>query len=67
MLTILVIALLAGCGGGSSSASGDGGHARPSGEGTSRSPKNPAFPGIDLANTPLRLEGPIDRESAPKS
>lgn len=66
VLTILVIALLAGCGGGSSTGSGEGGTGS-SGEGGSvQVAKEPAYPGIDLANTRFVSGGPINRESASK-
>lgn len=67
MLTILVIALLAGCGGGSSTASGDGGSSTPAGEdGTSQVAKDPAFPGIDLSNSRFISDSKITRETAPE-
>ncbi|HEX3737791.1 MAG TPA: PQQ-binding-like beta-propeller repeat protein [Solirubrobacterales bacterium] len=59
-LTILVIALLAGCGGGSSSGSGSGGEA-----GSVQVAQEPAYPGVDLANTRF-VTGPIDRSTAPR-
>ncbi len=79
-LTILVIALLAGCGGGgSSSAASTEEEANPPAaetKTTASSPEpaeessgavagEPAYPGLDLANSRF-LEGPIDSSTAPK-
>jgi len=58
-LTLLVVALLAGCGGGSSTSAPDPG-AKTAAAGT-----EPGYPGIDLANSRFAA-GPIDRSSAPR-
>ncbi|HVW48358.1 MAG TPA: PQQ-binding-like beta-propeller repeat protein [Solirubrobacterales bacterium] len=66
ILTVLVIALLAGCGG-SSSGSGGGGSSAPGGEGgAAQVAKDPAFPGVDLANSRFVSGGPINRKTAPE-
>jgi outer membrane protein assembly factor BamB len=63
VLTVLVVALLVGCGGGSSSSSGsteaNGGGNEAAGA------KEAAYPGVDLANSRF-VTGPIDRASAPQ-
>jgi outer membrane protein assembly factor BamB len=64
VLTILVVALLAGCGGGSSTASGGGGSNAE--EGSTQVSEEPAYPGVDLANSRFVSGGPINRESTPK-
>jgi outer membrane protein assembly factor BamB len=77
-LTVLMVALLAGCGSGGSTSSGQteaeanppaketkttASTPAPKGEATSAVGKEPAFPGIDLANSRF-VEGPIDGSSA---
>jgi outer membrane protein assembly factor BamB len=64
VLTVLVVALLAGCGGGSSTGSGGGGSSGH--EGSAQVAQEPAYPGIDLANSRFVSGGSINRESAPK-
>ncbi len=78
LLTVIAIALLAGCGGGSSSSSSApaeanppapaeaGGGSSPGGESEESSAKvaaEPAYPGIDLANSRF-AGGPIDSSTA---
>jgi outer membrane protein assembly factor BamB len=60
VLTILVVALLAGCGGGGGSSS-----SAPSSDPESEAPASAeaGYPGMDLANTRF-AEGPIDKASA---
>ncbi len=64
ILTILVIALLAGCGGGGSTTSSPGSEGKTTAGGGGAGTE-PAYPGIDLANTRFAA-GPIDRASAEK-
>jgi outer membrane protein assembly factor BamB len=64
MLTLVAIALLAGCGGGSSSSSSASKESTTGTDGGSPSvAAEPAYPGIDLANSRFAT-GPIDRSSA---
>jgi outer membrane protein assembly factor BamB len=73
-LTIMAIAVLAGCGGGGSSSSKPEEEANPpaqeteptksEGEGSGVA-EEPAYPGVDLANTRF-VEGPITKETAPE-
>jgi outer membrane protein assembly factor BamB len=74
VLTVIAVALLAGCGGGSSSSpTSEASHpASESNGGSGNDPgteatvaADPAFPGVDLANSRF-VEGPIDRSSAPR-
>jgi outer membrane protein assembly factor BamB len=69
LMTVLVLALLAGCGGGGSSSGGGGtGASGPPAEGEAENvsvAKEPAFPGVDLANTRF-VEGPITKQTAPQ-
>jgi outer membrane protein assembly factor BamB len=80
-LTVLVIALLAGCGGGGSTSSGETEEEPnpPAKEAQSTTPEEkegsggddnavadePAFPGVDLANSRF-VEGPITKATAPQ-
>ncbi|HTR74046.1 MAG TPA: PQQ-binding-like beta-propeller repeat protein [Solirubrobacterales bacterium] len=63
-LTVLAIALLAGCGGGSSDAGAGTASAQEAGGAAAGS--EPAYPGIDLANTRFVAGGPISRATAAK-
>ena len=65
-LTILAIALLAGCGGGGSSAAEAGAEASPAAkEADPAVAEEPAYPGVDLANSRF-VEGPITAATAPR-
>jgi outer membrane protein assembly factor BamB len=70
VMTAIAVALLAGCGGGSSSSSSGGSGdpttpGNPAGEAKPAAAAEPAFPGVDLANSRF-VEGPIDRSTAPQ-
>jgi outer membrane protein assembly factor BamB len=67
VLTVLVVALLAGCGGGSpsSSESPSGGNTTAEGGGGAAG-QEAAYSGVDLANSRFVSGGSINRESAPK-
>ncbi|OJU83196.1 MAG: hypothetical protein BGO11_05385 [Solirubrobacterales bacterium 70-9] len=60
VLTILMIALLVGCGGGGTYSATE-----PVEEEANLPAKEPAFPGVDLANTRF-VEGPITKATAPQ-